>query len=211
MDMVSHAHCSGNQVVYSSHWSRWLQWSQVNQVDPCNPSCIQVADFLAFLSTDLSLSASSIRVRCAVVCSTLCLPGSPTFSDDPLLRDLVHSASVGDARNPRHTSAWTLFLVLSPLCLSPHERICEVSLKQLSFTSAFLVALASGWRHSKVHALSSLPSDVALEPNGSVSLRFLPEFFAKNQSLGDPSPIIVDITPLTLVPGLDGEYSIFAL
>ena len=51
-------------------------------------------------------------------------------------------------------------------------------------------ALASGRHCSEVHALSGLPSDVAFEPDGSVSLRFLPEFLAKNQIPGEPSPVI---------------------
>ena len=53
------------------------------------------------------------------------------------------------------------------------------------------MTLASGRRCSEVHALSGLPSDVAFEPDGSVSLRFLPEFLAKNQLPGVPSPVIL--------------------
>ena len=57
-DKVSQAHRSGTQGVYSSHWSRWLHWSQDNQVHPCNPSRFPVGNFLAFLSTHLSVSVS---------------------------------------------------------------------------------------------------------------------------------------------------------
>ena len=188
--MVAQAHRSGTQGVYSSHWSRWLRWSQDNQVDPHNPSRIQVANFLAYLSTDLSLSASSIKVHRAAICTTLRQLGGPSLSDDPLLRDLVRSASIRDARNPRRTPSWDLFLVLSALCLAPYEPIREISLKFLTLKTVFLVALASGRRCSKVHALSGLPSDVASELDGFFSLRFLPKFLAKKQSPGDPFPVI---------------------
>ena len=66
----------------------------------------------------------------------------------------------------------------------------QSSLKHLTLKTAFLVSLASGRRCSEVHALSGLPSDVAFEPNGSMSLRFLPDFLAKNQLPGSPSPVI---------------------
>ena len=55
-----------------------------------------------------------------------------------------------------------------------------------------------------MHALSGLSSDVAFEPDGSVSLRFLPEFLAKNQSPGVPSPVIL-IKPLTSILCPDDE------
>jgi hypothetical protein len=43
-----------------------------------------------------------------------------------------------------------------------------------------------------------LSSDVAFEADGSASLRFLPEFLAKNQVPGDPSPILF-IKPLSSI------------
>jgi hypothetical protein len=62
----------------------------------------------------------------------------------------------------------------------------------------FLVCLALGRRVSEVHGLSGLPSDVAFEADGSVSVRFLPEFVAKNQVPGDPSPVLF-IRPLSSI------------
>ena len=182
------------------HWSRWLRWSQDNQVDPHNPSYIQVANFLAFLSTDLSLSASSITVHRAAICTTLRQLGGPSLSDDPLFRDLVCSASIRDARNPRRTPSWDLFLVLSALRLAPYEPIREISLKFLTLKTGFLVALASGQRCSEVHA--GLPSDVASEPDGSFSLRFLPEFLQGTlppSSLSSPLPPFSALTTKTVL------------
>ena len=47
--------------------------------------------------------------------------------------------------------------------------------------------------------MSGLPQDIAREPDGSLSLKFLPEFLAKNQQPGDPSPSI-GIPPLPSGP-----------
>ena len=64
--------------------------------------------------------------------------------------------------------------------------------------TVFLVTLASGRRSSEIHALSGRTQDVAFEPNGAVSLRFLPEFRAKTQRPEDSFPIVV-IPPLTSI------------
>ena len=82
------------------------------------------------------------------------------------------------------------FLVLSALRLPPYEPLKQWSLKRLTLKTAFLVSLASGKRCSEVHVLSGLPSDVAFKPDGSTSLRFLPDFLAQYQLPGSPSPVI---------------------
>ena len=53
-------------------------------------------------------------------------------------------------------------------------------------------------RSSEVHALSGAPNDITFESDGSVSLRFLPEFLSKNQVPGNLSPII-PLRPLTSI------------
>ena len=145
---------------------------------------------MAFLSCDKGLSASSVKVHWSAVCSTIRQMGAPTFYGDPLLWDLVRGAALAEAKSPCRTPAWDLFLVLSALRLSPYEPLKQCSLKHLTFKIAFLVSLASGRRCNKAHALSGLPSDMAFEPDGSMSLRFLRDFLAKNQLPGSPSPVI---------------------
>jgi hypothetical protein len=81
-----------------------------------------------------------------------------------------------------------------------------VALAQATVKTAFLVLLASGRRASEVTGLSGLSSDVAFEADGSVSLRFLPEFRAKNQRPSDPSPVVI-IPPLSrLVDASEPDY-----
>lgn len=70
----------------------------------------------------------------------------------------------------------------------------------LTLKTVFLVALASGRRASEVNALSGLSEDVAYERDGTLVLKFLPEFRAKNQADADSSPVI-RIPPLTSILG----------
>jgi hypothetical protein len=83
-----------------------------------------------------------------------------------------------------------LFLVLAYLREGPSEPLETASLVKLTAKTAFLITLASARRVSEVHALSGIPADVSFERSGDASLRFLPEFLAKNQVPGDPSPEI---------------------
>ena len=189
LHLVEHAHCPGTQGVYSVHWDGWVRWCADHSVPPHNPSSCDLANFLAFLSCVKGLSASSVKVHRSAVCTTIRQMGGPTVSDDPL-QDLVRGAALAETKSPRRIPSWDLFLVLSALYLPPYEPLKRSSLKHLTLETAFLVSLASGRRCSEVHALSGLPSDVAFEPDGSMSLQFLPDFLAKIQLPGSPSPVI---------------------
>ena len=195
-DLVSNSHRSGTNAVYSSHWKRWLSFCGQHDISPSSPSELDLGNFLAHLSQDCRLSASSVRVYRAAICTTLRQLGAPTFSDSPILRDLIRGASIREARSPRRLPAWDLFLVLSSLRETPYEPLFSSDLKSLTCKTVFLIALASGRRASEVCNLSGLSSDIATQQDGSFVLKFLPEFLAKNQDPSDPSPFII-IRPLT--------------
>ena len=197
-DLVTTAHRAGTHAVYSSHWSRWVKWCEENSISPTSPTNVDVANFLGFLQSK-GKATSTIRVHRAAICTTLRQLGLPSFSEDFLIRDTLKGASVIEARSPRRCPSWDLFLVLDILKQHPFEPLVSATLKFLSFKTIFLVALASGRRISEVNHLSGLPQDIAREPDGSLSLKFLPEFLAKNQQPGDPSPSI-RIPPLPLGP-----------
>ena len=208
LHLVEHAHHPGTQGMYTAPCDVWVKWCADHSVPPHNPSSCDLANFLAFLSCDKGLSASSVKVYRSAVCTTIRQMGGPTFSGDPLLRDLVRGAALAEAKSPRRTPSWDLFLVLSALRLPPYVPLKQFCLKHLTLKTTFLVSLASGRRCSKVHALSGLPSDVAFKPDGSMSLRFLPDFLAKDQLPGSPSPVI-NIKSLTSILAPDDEDRLF--
>ena len=195
-DLVSRAHRSGTNSVYSSHWKRWVGFCTSKGISPSNPSEVQLANFLAYLSHDCKLSASSVRVYRAAICTTLRQLGSKSFPGSSLLRDLVRGASLKEARTPKRLPAWDLFLVLASLREVPYEPLFSSDLKSLTCKTVFLIALASGRRASEVCNFSGLAHDIAVLQDGSYMLKFLPEFLAKNQDPADPSPSI-RIRPLT--------------
>ena len=177
LHLMEQAHCPGTQNVYSAHWDGWVRLCADHSVPPHNPSSCHLANFLAFLSWDKGLSASSVKMHRSTVCTSIRQMGGPTFSGDPLLRNLVRCAGLAEAKSPRQTPSWGLFLVLSALC--PYKPLKQSSLKHLTLMTAFLVFLASSRRCNEVHVLSGLPSDVTFEPDASMSLHFLPHSWPK--------------------------------
>ena len=165
---------------------------------------MDVANFLASLASEGLLAATIKTYRSAILTSLKQLGGRVRRSADrpSLISDVLKGISARDARNPRRIPLWDLFLVLDALRNPPFEPLAQVSRKWLTLKTVFLVALACGRRSSGVHGLSGLRSDISREADGGFSLRFLPDFLAKNQRSSDLSPVLA-LPPLTsiLPPG----------
>ena len=113
------------------------------------------------------------------------------------------SAVIKGAANLNHkarvlTPGWDLAVVLNFLKSPNMKNNRLLDLKHFTLKTVFLVALASGRRASEVSNLSSIKGDISKSKRGAFSLKFLPEFLAKNQNLDDPSPHIL-ISPLSAV------------
>ena len=207
VDLVLSSHRKGTRSVYSSHWKKWCIWCHDNKVDPVSPRPIDISNFLGYLLSKFSLSASSLRVHRAAICSTISQLGGPSFSDDPLLRGVTRGAALEESKKCKQTPAWDLFLVLSYLRSSPFEPIREISLKYLTLKTVFLVTLASGRRGSEIHAIDGDPKSFAFEKNGGISLNFLQDFLAKNQIPGSKSPtIFIDSLSRILCPDDEDRF-----
>ena len=115
-----------------------------------------------------------------------------------MFSDVSGNVSLSQVSRGRRVPSWDLFLVLASLREAPYEPLASSSLKDLTYKTAFLITLASGRRCSEVHSLSGLSKDIAREPHGAYSLRFLPEFIAKNQEPTSLSPSIM-IRPLSSI------------
>ena len=196
IELIEYSHSSGTQGLYKARWNAWRVWCTENKVDPLNPSHIQFGSYLAFLFEKKKLSASSVKGHRSAISTTLTQLGGPNFSANPLLKDVSQAVSRKQARSPKHFPPWDLYLVLRSLRSAPYEPLRYCPLDLLSYKTVFLVSLASGRRCSEVHSLQY--EGWAVEPDKSLSFKFIPEFVAKNQPLGLPSPpiCIKALTPL---------------
>ena len=156
---------------------------------PLAPTEADLANHLAKLASE-GRSAAMLCVRRSAVRKTIRQVGGVAPPVDGLVADVVRGHRLRLARTPRRVPAWDLFMVLAFLRGHPFEPLRRASLRLLTWKIAFLLALALGRRSSEIANLSGLSADIAREGDGSWSLHFLPEFLAKNQQPGDPSPIL---------------------
>ena len=192
--------------VYDNHWKQWSLWCSKNKVDKANPSPVDIANHLAYMSNSLHLSAASLRVRRSTISSTLAAIDRPTFVSNKIAANVIKATALQQSKIKNKIPAWDILVLLSFLMSERFEPLEAASFKNLTFKTCFLVMLASGRRASEVCNLSGLPEDVSFEKDGSVSLHFLPEFLAKNQNPENPSPTIV-IPPLTrMVDFFEPDY-----
>ena len=209
INLVSDAHRSGTKKVYDKCWESWTSWCRSNKINPVSPPKMKIANFLAYLGNTLKLSTSSVKVHRAAICSSLRQLGHTSYSEVPLLRDVIRSLALKNPRIPRRVPAWDLFLVLASLREPPFEPLEKLDLESLTLKTVFLISLASGRRCSEIHALSGLDFDIKLDlRSNSYTLQFLPEFIAKNQQPNQPSPSII-IPPISsILPDSDDPDSL---
>ncbi|KAK7102562.1 hypothetical protein V1264_020761 [Littorina saxatilis] len=196
LSLVQKAHRESTGSVYSSHWAAWTKWCTENGVNPLSPRSMQVANHLSWLASQ-GLSPSSLRVRRSAISSTLKQLGH-SINLGGVIASVLKGAAIDSAKSKSPLPSWDLFLVLKFLASSEFEPLSASSLANLTRKALFLVLLASARRGSEVHALSGLAKDVSFESDGSVVLRFRPEFLAKNQKPGLASPVI-RIPPLSTI------------
>ena len=207
VELVQKSLRKGSNRCYESHWEKWSSWCLDNKCDPLCPKPIDLANFLAFLFFDAKLASATVKSIRSAICSTLNQIGGPRLSEDALIRDTIRGISLQASSMPRRIPQWDLFFVLNSLLYSPYEPLVKCNLKYLSFKTCFLIMLASGRRASEIHGLGGRNEDVLRLEDGSLSLAFLPEFLAKNQMPGSPSPRIL-IKPLAPFSGHDAPESL---
>ncbi|XP_070193819.1 uncharacterized protein [Littorina saxatilis] len=206
LKLVQNAHRESTNSVYASHWSSWSKWCLENNVNPLAPRSVQLANHLAWLA-DQGGSPSSLKVRRSAIASTLRQLGHKVNLSG-VISGVIKGASLKLARDKTKLPAWDVFLVLRFLASEDFEPIHLASLANVTHKTLFLVLLATARRGSEVHALSGMANDISREKDGSFSLRFRPNFLAKNQKPGQPSPLI-RIPPLStiLAPGDEDVFN----
>ena len=131
--MVSQAHRSGSQGVYSSHWFSLASLVPGQRGGPLQPLLYSGCWFLGVLLQIPFFLSVFIWVHRATICTTLRHLGGSSLSDDPLHQDLVRSASIRDASNPRRTPSWTFSWYSLP-CVSPHTNLFVKFLSSISLS-----------------------------------------------------------------------------
>ena len=147
-------------------------------MDPFDPSVMALAGFLIFLFEIKKLTPVSVKGCRSVISSMLKHLSSVDFSSNPVLSDIIKSMELEKAVVSNVVPHWDLSLVLD--CLkSFHLSLCLL-VHCLTQKTVFLIALASGWRHSEIHALSASSGSVSFsQTKDQLNCIFPPDFWLK--------------------------------
>ena len=132
-------------------------------------------------------------------------PAGLHISQSSDLTRLLSSFHRDRPKSSSNLSKWNLSVVLSELTKAPFEPMKDTNLKHLTRKTAFLLALASGKRHSEIHAwvvnkVSNLGQweKVALFPSS--------DFIAKNQLAREGSQSMSPVTIPALTTIVDSQF-----
>ena len=142
---------SSTRTIYKSNWALLEKWCRENSVDFSTPSVKQVSDFFMYLYQHLNRHTSTIDGYRTAIVDTLGPAGHHIAQSSDLHR-LLSSFHRDRPKSSRNLPKWNLSVVLNELTKAPFEPMKDTDLKHLTLKTAFLLALASGKRCSKIHA-----------------------------------------------------------
>ena len=177
---------SSTQTIYKSKWALIERWCRENLVDFSTPSLKQVSDFFMYLYQDLNRRPSTLDGYRTVIVDTLG-PTGLHISQSSDLNRLLSSFHRDRPKSSRNLPKWNLSVVLNELTKASFEPMKDTDLKHLSLKTAFLLALASGKRHSEIHAW--VANKVSNLGQWEKVPLFPSDFIAKNQLAREDSQV----------------------
>ena len=167
------------RAIYASKWSVFERWCIEQQVDFRSPSIKHICEFMCFLFNEKDRRPSTIEGYRTAIAETL---GNVPLdiSNNTELARLIASFHRDKPKSSRNLPKWDLSIVLHQLKQPPFEPLQEAPLKYVTWKTVFLLALASGKRHSEIHAWT-LDGLLCLGEWDQIQLTPSPSFIAKNQ------------------------------
>ena len=144
-----------------------------------------LADYLNYLFDVQHYKPQAIAGVKSCLSQAFLLAGVLDVTQNPQLSALLKNFSLTCPVERFQHPKWNLNLVLALLMRPPYEPICDISMKNLTLKTCFLLALATAARSSELHAISY--NLLSHSPDWSqVWLQPHIHFLAKNQTSREP-------------------------
>ena len=157
VDRVLKAHASSTHKQYKSKWISFTVWAEKQnpKVPPDTPSITVLSEFLTHLFNVKKLTPGSISNYKSAILFHWNRSSDVDFpADHRILKDLMKGFKRDRPRNQRKVVEWDLKLVLDFFRTGPFKNWEELSDKDLTIKTVFLLSLASGSRRGELHALT---------------------------------------------------------
>ena len=155
---LASAKATSTQVQYKSMWALFEGWAKRQKPKPyvpTAPTLLMLTEFLTYLFQERKVSVGTIaNYRSAVAFYWKRLCGYSVPVDDPILKDLLRGFQRERPTNKKRSVKWDLRLVLDYFKSGRFKTWSDVSDKDLTLKTVFLLALASGKRRGELHALT---------------------------------------------------------
>ena len=188
-----------------SRWSIFGKWCEERQVDISDPTIPDIANFLNCLFKEKNLKPLTIAGYRTAIADGLGLKGEEVTKSlelNRLLASFYRDKPVANRSIPHSDLA----LVLYTLTKQPFEPLGKASLKLLTFSTLFLLTLASSKRRSEIHAWK-YSSHSHKKNMSQVTLAPSSAFLAKNQLASDRPTAIKPVVIPALKPHLDSSLT----
>lgn len=166
---------------YRSQWELFVAWATERKLDPMGASLPLLAEFLEYLFKIRKVAVRTIaNYKSAVLFHWKAQCGFEFPENDTVIRDLLKGFKREKPIPHKHVVDWDVRLVLSYFQSGRFRDWGQLSDRDLTLKTVFLVALATGKRRSELHALSRNVRWIRGKGK-SVELSPVPEFISKTQ------------------------------
>jgi hypothetical protein len=188
---------SSTNRLYDGRWRIFTAWAEDQGINPFNPTAPQLARFLHHLCTVKGLDPQTVKGYRTTLASVLIPLGVSEAINSPVLSQLLKGLEIAQPRQSLVIPSWDLGIVMSALKGAPYEPLGSAPLKELTYKTVFLLAMASGGRRSELQALMFDEKYCYFAPFGAhVKLSFNPSFIRKNQRVNETNaPLVIPAIP----------------
>ena len=182
VDRILGHQAESTQKLYDIKWLEFEKYAKSKKFDPYHPSIPQIASFLEKKFGEDQGSRSIAGYRSAIA-ATLKHHTDLNVGSNSQLSSLIKGFEKEKPPSRKFEPEWDMNFVLWSLCNKPFEPLEEpdkVSLKFLTWKTAFLILLAAGARRGEICAIGIKGVKIA-ESKSYAILSPSPKFMAKNQ------------------------------
>ena len=181
VEAIAEARRPSTLKVYEGKWRVFSAWCADRSLSPTRLTPPQLADFFLWLFEVKGLSPGTIKGYRSMIADTYRHLGLPNPGADKDLSDLLANLERRRPVRRQLIPNWNLPWVLTWLASERFEPLEMAPLKELTYKTCFLLALATASRVSEIHALSADKNYLQKRADGSIHLVTDPSFIAKNR------------------------------
>ena len=191
---IETSRASSTRKHYRSQWDLFLTWTTEKKLNPLDASLPLLTRFMDYLFRERGVSVRTIlNYKSEIAFYWKSQVGYVIPEEDSVVADLVRS-SKRERSIPRKHVEWDIRLELEFFNSGRFQHLDQLSDRDLTLKTIFLLALATGKRRSEIHALSQevrwINGDVR-----TVEISLVPSFMSKTHvitnGLGALRPIIL--------------------